>query len=421
MHVGGGAIDAYLAMAVPFAAWAMWQSTTAWRWAGANLLMVLTVYAVLTTYSRGVYLAVLIALLFMGVAAWRFKVAPVAGPVWIRRTWLAVLVTLTLEGALVLGGGSFMADRLSRSDSDLVGRVEHWGSGLNLLQSPGSWLTGLGIGRFPAHYSREVPGGEYPGQALWHQNAAGRSQVLLLGPLDADQRADLFALTQRVDLADAGHIRVRLRATVDQPSRVLVSLCERHLLYDFSCQRHWARLKPTEGQDADWVELKMDKSVTEGRQGASRWRDSVIALSTTQPEPAVRIEGIELWDSNGQQRILNAYFSRGLQHWMPMAQGQFQPWHIDNLYLDVLLERGWLGLAILAAWILWVFGRLWSGLRQGHALAWVLSGSVVGVLSLGAVISVTEVPRVSLILMILLWSSGGFRGQMEIVSICNRS
>ncbi|WP_156406405.1 O-antigen ligase family protein [Hydrogenophaga sp. Root209] len=420
MHVGGGAIDAYLAMAVPFAVWAMWTATTTRRWVGANILTVLSVYVVLTTYSRGVYMAVLIALLFMGITAWRFKLAPAAGLAWGRRTLLAMVSTLILESAFVLSGGSFMADRLAQSDSDLVGRMEHWRSGLGLLKSPDAWMTGLGIGRFSAHYSREVPTGHYPGEALWQGNAGNQTHVLLSGRHDSGQHADLFALTQRVDLTEAGSIHVRLRATGERPSTLLVSLCERHLLYDFSCQRRWVSLKPQSDAGNGWIELRMGRSLFEGRSGVAGLRESVLALSSMQVRKAIRIESVELWDSSGRQRLRNTNFSKGLQHWLPMAQGQFEPWHIDNLYLDVLIERGLLGLVILAVWVLWALLGLWEKLRQGDSVAWAMAASMVGVLSLGAVISVTEVPRVTLILMILLWSSGGFRGQIEDVSRCNR-
>ncbi len=421
MHVGGGAIDAYLAIAVPFAVWAMWTSTAAWRWAGASILMVLSVYVVLTTYSRGVYLAVLIALLFMGITAWRFKLVPAAGPTRGRLTLMAIVSTLILESVFVLGSGSFMANRLAQSDSDLVGRMEHWRSGLGLLNSPEAWVTGLGIGRFPAHYSREVPGGHYPGEALWQGDAGDQTHVLLSGRHDEGQRADLFALTQRVDLTGAGSIRVRLRATGQRPSTLLVSLCERHLLYDSSCERRWASLKPKSDAGNGWIELRMGKSLFEGKSRVAGPRERVLALSPLHIGQAIRIESVELWDSNGRQRLFNTDFSKGLQHWLPMAQGRFQPWHIDNLYLDVLVERGLLGLVILTAWVLWALHGLCERLRRRDSAAWALAASMVGIVSLGAVISVTEVPRVSLILMILLWSSDGFRGQIEDVSRCNKS
>lgn len=413
MHVGGGAIDAYLAMAVPFAAWAMWTAPNARRWLGANVLMVLSIYVVLTTYSRGVYLAVLIALLFMGVTAWRFKLVPGAGPTWGRRTLLSMASILLLESALVLGGGSFMADRLARSDSDLVGRMQHWRSGLNLLHTPTAWVAGLGMGRFPSHYSREVVGGHYPGEAIWHQQETQPAHVMLSGRREIGQRADLFALTQRVDLTGAGQIRVRLRASGEQPSKLLVSLCERHLLYEFSCQRRWASLKPSLGAGSGWIELPLGPSIFDGRKGVARLRESVIALSPEQFGQAIRLENVELWGSQGSQRLLNSNFSEGLQHWLPMALGQFQPWHVDNLYLSALIEQGLLGIIALAVWVLWACRNLLGSMQQGDETAWVLSAAFTGVLALGAVISVTEVPRVALILAILLWSSGEFRGQIE--------
>ena len=412
MHVGGGAIDAYLAMSVPFAAWAIWTSPTAWRWAGANVLMALSVYAVLTTYSRGVYLAVFIALLFMGLTAWFFKLIPAAGPLWGRRTLLAMAVTLLLESALVLGGGTFMADRLASSDVDLVGRVQHWRSGLSLLKTPSAWATGLGMGRFPAHYSREVEDGQYPGQASWHTDESQRAHVLLSSGLESGRRVDVFALTQRVELADASRVRLRLRATSMQSSNLLVSLCERHLLYDFSCQRRWVTVQPAANTDSGWIEVHMGADIFKKRQGAARLREVVLALSPAQPRQTIRIDGVELWGSTGPQQLLNADFSKGLQHWLPMAKGQFQPWHVDNLYLDVLIERGLLGMLVCIAWVLYALTCLGPRLLRADSTAWVLTASVLGISTLGVVISVTEVPRVSLILMILLWSGGGFRGQI---------
>ncbi len=420
MHVGGGAIDAYLAMAVPFAAWALWTAPTPWRWAGANALVVLSVYVVLTTYSRGVYLAVLIALLLMGITAWFFKLAPAAGPAWGRRSLVAMTCTLLLESAAVLGGGSFMADRLASSDSDLVGRMQHWRSGLSLLQTPTAWVTGLGMGRFPAHYSREVGGGHYPGEALWRPGEVLPAHVLLSGRRASGQRADLFALTQRVDLDDAGPVRVRLRASGEGPAKVLLSLCERHLLYEFACQRRWAALKPVSDAGDGWIEWPVGPSIFVDREGVARWRETVISLSSAPTGRPVRVDSVELWDSRGAQRLRNADFSEGLQHWLPMAQRQFQPWHVDNLYLEVLIERGLLGMIVMGAWLLAALSCLGKPLRQGDSTAWALAASLTGVAILGAVISVTEVPRVSLILMILLWSSGAIRGQIEDVSRRNK-
>ncbi|QHE76688.1 hypothetical protein [Hydrogenophaga sp. PBL-H3] len=420
MHVGGGAIDAYLVMAVPFAVWGMWASSTAPRWIGCNLLMVVAVYAVLTTYSRGVYLAVTLTLLLMGLTAWQLRLPPAAGAIWGRRTLLAVLATLVLESSLVLVGGSFMADRLSRSETDMVNRMDHWRSGVGLLDSPQDWLLGLGLGRFPAHYSTEVPGGQFPGQAIWRGDSTGSGHVLLSGRHDIDQRADLFALTQRIELGEGDTATVRLRASGDSGSRLLVSLCERHLLYNVECRRQWASLNPALGAGDGQVEMHFGKDISGETRGVARWREAVLALSPAQADAPIRIDRVEMFDAAGHQRLLNPDFAAGLQHWLPIAQGRFQPWHLDNLYLDVLIERGWFGLWVFAVWVMWALRHLWRRVRAGDSVAWAYMGALAGILSLGGVISVTEVPRVSLILLILLWSVCAFRGQIEGVSSCNR-
>ena len=58
MHVGGAAIDGFLALTVPFIAWELWQKRSALRLGIACCVAALAAYACLTTFSRGVYVAV---------------------------------------------------------------------------------------------------------------------------------------------------------------------------------------------------------------------------------------------------------------------------------------------------------------------------------------------------------------------------
>ena len=53
MHVGGGAIDAYLALSVPLAAWWLLRAPSSRTWWLAALLFVCACHAALTTQSRG--------------------------------------------------------------------------------------------------------------------------------------------------------------------------------------------------------------------------------------------------------------------------------------------------------------------------------------------------------------------------------
>jgi hypothetical protein len=62
MHVGGAAFDGCLALSMPFALLLLLRAQTPTRFAWAMLLLLLGAYACLTTFSRGVYLAVPVSL-----------------------------------------------------------------------------------------------------------------------------------------------------------------------------------------------------------------------------------------------------------------------------------------------------------------------------------------------------------------------
>jgi hypothetical protein len=68
MHVGGAALDAYLAMAAPFVAWTVVRASTPVRFAAAAAFALVVEYVCLTTFSRGVYLAVSSSLVMLAVA-----------------------------------------------------------------------------------------------------------------------------------------------------------------------------------------------------------------------------------------------------------------------------------------------------------------------------------------------------------------
>src|SRR5665647_702455 len=88
MHVGGAAIDAYLVLTAPFVVWALVSAHRPIPWAGAAALALLMGYACLTTFSRGVYLAVALSLVLLGMLLWaqksNFNLREFLGRVWRR-------------------------------------------------------------------------------------------------------------------------------------------------------------------------------------------------------------------------------------------------------------------------------------------------------------------------------------------------
>lgn len=410
MHVGGGAIDAYLALAAPLALWAVWMAPTRWRVGLAVGLLWLTIYVLLTTYSRGVMGAFVVVVLAWALASRLFRLPHDGQGPGRRRVVMATLIGLLIQGGVVIGAGAFLGDRLEQTGQDLQGRWVHWQRGASLLESLGAgssgWLWGQGMGRFTARYRALGMEGELPGRATWLGGAQGAGALALNGPDSRDALAQQFGLTQRVRLFLPDGYTARLHLSGTPGQEVLVSLCLRHLIHTLTCQ--WASgavAQPGPGGTA-WVSLRLkgypspvpERSTLQPTQALP----AVLTLHATQAGQTSHIHEVQLWDERGRQLLQNTDFSSGLSHWMPAAESYYLPWHIDNLYLDVLLELGWVGLLLLAAITCAALLAVYRGLIARDALAWAYGAASLGFLSIGALISVTEIPRVLLLALMTL-------------------
>ena len=422
MHVGGAAIDAYLAMATPFAVWALLTATRLRWWLLAAVLTLLTGYACLTTFSRGVYLALGVQVLVLGGALlcdrrWLQRSSWFAGP---RMGWrgggmLVVVLLLVAEVAAVLAGGdSFMDTRIASSRKDMRGRWEHWQSGLALLQSPLDWLVGKGLGRMPADYSAQVPGERFSGRIDFRTEPRGdgrspdRGFVVLRTPGDWDVLPGAYALTQRVNLSRSPSHVVVADVRVHTPVTLAVHLCQRHLLYNRDCQA--AAL--TVGAPFDtW------QTVRAPLLGPDLGADALpitVALSVDTPGVQADIGALQLLDGRGAPLLGNGDFSQRMARWFPAAKSYFLPWHIDNLFLEVLIERGVLGVVGLGALIAWALVRFLLHFGPRSAMATSMTAGLLGVLVVGLVSSVMDVPRVALLLYVLsLFLVGTSAGQSD--------
>jgi hypothetical protein len=448
MHVGGAAIDAYLALTLPFVAWALSAAKSPARWLGAASVALLAFYACLTTFSRGLYLAVAVPMLLLGLRlqmrGMAFDVrallrrwftygalAAAAGAAlylvhgahgtagaiavslgfllilgllmqrlggWRRAAGTGLALLLVLQAVVVFGTGSFMAARVDASERDFGGRLQHWRHGLGLLQSPAEWLVGIGLGRLPASYARFVPEHEFSGAAQWIEPPQGLSAVRLSGPRTQSELGGLFALTQRVPLQPEAAYRVEFDARVLAPADMVLSVCEKHLLYDGRCQSAQVRLRPA---DASWQHYKLPLTgPLLGGEDVPRLR--VFGLSILTAGAEIEVNKLRLTGAGPENLLRNGDFARAGAHWLPGAQGYFVPWHIDNLYLELLIERGLAGLVLFLALTGWALWSLLVGPGRREPIAPFLAASLCGGLLVGLVSSVMDVPRVAWFFWLLL-------------------
>lgn len=71
MHVGGAALDGWLMLAFPFAIWAYQHATRRFQRLVALGVVALAGYASLTTFSRGVYLGLVMSMIVLGFLLWK--------------------------------------------------------------------------------------------------------------------------------------------------------------------------------------------------------------------------------------------------------------------------------------------------------------------------------------------------------------
>ncbi len=139
----------------------------------------------------------------------------------------------------------------------------------------------------------------------------------------------------------------------------------------------------------------------------------MFSLSVVNPDVAadfsnIRLIGPKSSPKSGPEKpeaITNGDFARGLSHWFPVAQTYFVPWHIDNLYLEILIERGLVGLMLFVTLIGLAFRRLMAASAQGVQMAAYLAASLGGALLVGLTGSLMDVPRVAFLLFLVMFFS----------------
>ena len=245
------------------------------------------------------------------------------------------------------------------------------------------------------------------------------------------QIGGLYALTQRVGIVPGVRYVVDLRVRTSSAAVLRLRVCELHLLYERRCQGATFDLRHqvTDHQVTDWQHLRLVLDGPNLRPGA--WyapRMGVLQVSVLNAGGAVELTDMQLHAPGHPALLRNGNFAGTLAHWFPAARRYFLPWHIDNLYLETLIERGVLGMLALggvcgfALWSLWSRWTRWTGdlpssfqgprplaneLASAYPITAFLAASLSGALLVGMVSSVMDVPRVAFLFFFLCFFSIG--------------
>ncbi|MBK8537506.1 MAG: hypothetical protein IPL59_21855 [Candidatus Competibacteraceae bacterium] len=322
---------------------------------------------------------------------------------WGRSTLIGIgFLAVILGISIPIVGNYQMGERFSQVQQNWQDRMQHWQSGLYMMNH--DWPTalfGMGIGKFPVTYFWKNPLGEFPG-SLRYETEEDNVFLRLGGPRYPRGYGEALRISQRVDAQANTLYTLSLRARSPTGNAELeVALCQKWLLYPFNCSGHALRVS-----NPDWRNFEVVLKTDQFAVGPwYTYRPVQLSLANAS-RGTLDIDNIRLQElAAGADLIANSGFSQGNARWFFTSDRHHLPWHIKNIGLNLLFDQGWIGLTLFS---LLTFLGLLAALRQaqrGDRLALAVLAGVLGFLLVGLFDSLLDVPRLTLLYLLVLLSA----------------
>jgi hypothetical protein len=341
----------------------------------------------MTTVAPGGLLALLAALGVLALGGWRRFMLT-------RRLGLAELGALLLLGAGI-GGIVMFQGGYFQTDKDWQTQLKHWSHAVAMMDR--NWTTrlfGMGLGRFPETYLYRNLEGITPTTYRFEQDEEGNT-FLRLGS------GETLYLAQRVSVSPQHRytLYIDLRGS-RKATRLDASLCEVQRLDSSQCR--WVGIEVPAGDD-QWRprELAFDSN-TMGAGTILTRRPVELLLYNPVRGTVVEVDNLRLVDEQGHELLSNGDFSRGGDYWFGKTYDSL-PWRINNLWVQMLFEQGWLGVLTFMLLLAVLLSRLAAALWRGDAFATALLAAATAFLTVGLVDSVFDAPRLTVLFFSVLF------------------
>lgn len=323
-----------------------------------------------------------------------------ARPLWVPRLRdLHVVAGLLVAGGMVVAtlASAYMGNRLASTEDDLKERMKHFRNSLGLVRDGAGMAFGLGLGRYPDSYFWNVTDPGVPG-FLALQGTPGHRYMQLGGERRVVWFSEHLHLVQRLEgeLRPPFQLRARLRSAVD--IQIAVAVCRKHLLYPEDCTEKAILVKGS----AAWQEVEASLDGAAFRPAGWPPRPASLVVSVRGRGP-VDFDDLQLFDGRLRSLLRNGDFERGSDFWFFSSDHDHLPWHAKNLFLQTYVEQGLLGLIALVVALAAAGVHLAGRRTRGHPLAPVLLASLAGGVTVGLVDSLVDMPRITLLLVLILW------------------
>lgn len=331
--------------------------------------------------------------------------ARLAHPLWLPSSLpLPTVLAFTTIGGLGVATltSSYMGERMAMNNQDLNGRMAHFRASVNMIHSPLEQAFGLGLGRFPEAFFWNLPDEGLPGTVHLHRDETGR-QLELGGARHTIGFGEELRVSQRVATDATLPFRFRLKAKTQQDASLAISLCRKHLLYSEACTTRPFTVKGA----GDWQTIEGTSAPGNFPPGFPP-RPAVVSLSLSSPG-RVLVDELEVMAADGRSLIANGDFEHGVDRWFMTSDRDHLPWHAKNLLVHLYVEQGWLGIIALLTAAAFSGLRLLRSASRATPFARALMGGLSGLMAVGMVDSLLDMPRLSVFVCLVLWLGLTFR------------
>jgi hypothetical protein len=209
-------------------------------------------------------------------------------------------------------------------------------------------------------------------------------------------------LGQRVSVVPGKTYTLSLNLRSANPSAAVnVSLCEKSHQQSFRCKEVSFEAKAT-GTGWQHHEAAFDSGEIGAGPRLLR-RPVVLSVANARSGSVVDVDNLRLVNETGEDLVTNGDFSRGGARWFFSADSHL-PWHIFNLWVQILFEQGWVGVLAVAVSIALCLTRITVGMWRGDFFSAALLAALCGFLLIGLTESLFDGPRVTTLFFLLLFT-----------------
>ena len=121
------------------------------------------------------------------------------------------------------------------------------------------------------------------------------------------------------------------------------------------------------------------------------------------PGTLIDVDNVSIKDESGREYLANGDFREGLTRWFPHYDFNHLPWHVKNLWVNLLFDQGVFGLMAFMGFLGSVLHQAVGRARANDAWGVAVSAAVASYLAVGVFGGLLDMPRIIFIAWLMLF------------------